>query len=293
MVDAESTQGNDGLAVASAAPIPDWSNVRGFQVLAAAGLESDASAADPNARAELGKELTARSARFSQSVDDSIVLASDGLIRWLGDPVARLIAGEELLKPRAVLLADEALSAEDRQAVQARLGLWIKAHVSKVLGPLEALAEPGAAVVEPVRALANRIAQSLGVLERERVRQQVKTLDQSARSTLRKLGVRFGSMYIFVPAQLAQGARTLCSQLWGLRRGEGGAERLLSFAAAGRTSVAAGGALVAAACRLLGFRLGGDRVVRIDIVERLTDIIRAVTPDHMRPGPQPASDASG
>ena len=293
MVDAESTQGNDALAGAPAAPIPDWSNVRGFQVLAAAGLESDASAADPNARAELGKELTARAARFSQSVDDSIVLASDGLIRWLGDPVARLIAGEELLKPRAVLLADEALSAEDREAVQARLGLWIKAHVSKVLGPLEALAEAGAAVVEPVRALANRIAQSLGVLERERVRQQVKTLDQSARSTLRKLGVRFGSMYIFVPALLKPGARTLCSQLWGLRRGEVGAERLLTFAAAGRTSFAAEAPLAADTYRVAGFRLCGDRVVRIDIVERLNDLIRAAIPDHLRPGGLPPSEASG
>jgi ATP-dependent RNA helicase SUPV3L1/SUV3 len=293
MVDAESTQANDALAVAPAAPIPDWSNVRGFQVLAAAGPESDASDADPNARAELGKELTARAARFSQSVDDSIVLASDGLIRWLGDPVARLIAGEELLKPRAVLLADEALSAEDREAVQARLGLWIKAHVSKVLGPLEALAEPGAAVVEPVRALANRIAQSLGVLERERVRQQVKTLDQSARSTLRKLGVRFGSMYIFVPALLKPGARTLCSQLWGLRRGEAGAERLLTFAAAGRTSFAAEAPLAADTYRVAGFRLCGDRVVRIDIVERLNDLIRAAIPDHLRQGGLPSSEASG
>ena len=289
----KSTQANDALAVAPAAPIPDWSNVRGFQVLAAAGPESDASDADPNARAELGKELTARAARFSQSVDDSIVLASDGLIRWLGDPVARLIAGEELLKPRAVLLADEALSAEDREAVQARLGLWIKAHVSKVLGPLEALAEPGAAVVEPVRALASRIAQSLGVLERERVRQQVKTLDQSARSTLRKLGVRFGSMYIFVPALLKPGARTLCSQLWGLRRGEAGAERLLTFAAAGRTSFAAEAPLAADTYRVAGFRLCGDRVVRIDIVERLNDLIRAAIPDHLRQGGLPPSEASG
>src|SRR5277367_4808023 len=157
MVDAESTQGNDVLAGA----IPDWSNVRGFEVLAAAGPEPDASAAGPNARAELEKELTARAARFSQSVDDSIVLASDGLIRWLGDPVARLIAGEELLKPRFVLLADEALSAEDREAVQTRLTLWLSAHLSKVLGPLETLAEPGA-VAGPVREVAARIAQALG-----------------------------------------------------------------------------------------------------------------------------------
>src|ERR1700684_3686847 len=104
MVDAESTQGNDALAGAPAAPISDWSNVRGFQVLAAAGPESDASVVDPNARTELEKELAARAARFAQSVDDSIVLASDGVIRWLGDPVARLIAGGELLKPRGVLV---------------------------------------------------------------------------------------------------------------------------------------------------------------------------------------------
>src|SRR5271156_2352080 len=162
MVDAESTQGNDGLAVASAAPIPDWSNVRGFQVLAAAGLESDASAADPNARAELGKELTARSARFSQSVDDSIVLASDGLIRWLGDPVARLIAGAELLKPRAVLLAEAALSAEIREGFQPGCGIWIKRPTINFWAPPAGLAEPRPAAVEPVRPFANRIAQSLG-----------------------------------------------------------------------------------------------------------------------------------
>jgi ATP-dependent RNA helicase SUPV3L1/SUV3 len=292
MVDAESTQGNAAPAGAPAAPISDWSNVRGFQVLAAAGPEPDASVGDPNARTELEKELGARAARFAQSVDDSIVLASDGVIRWLGDPVARLIAGEDLLRPKAVLLADEALPADGREAVQARLGLWLAAHVTRVLGPLEALAEPGA-VAEPVRALGNRIAQALGVLERERVRQQVKTLDQSARSALRKLGVRFGSMYIFVPALLKPGARTLCSQLWGLRRGEAGAERLLTFAAAGRTSFAAEAPLAADTYRVAGFRLCGDRVVRIDIVERLNDLIRAAIPDHMRPGGPPASEASG
>jgi ATP-dependent RNA helicase SUPV3L1/SUV3 len=288
MVEAESIE-SDG---APSAPVFDWTHVRGFQVLAAAGPDAEMSAADPETRTGLVKELGARAARFSQSVDDSIVLASDGLIRWLGDPVARLIAGDELLKPKSVLLADEALSVEDRESAQTRLALWISAHVSKVLGPLEALAEPGA-VAEPVRALAVRIAQALGVLERERVRQQVKTLDQNARSALRKLGVRFGSMYIFLPALLKPGARTLCSQLWGLRRGEAGAERLLAFAAAGRTSFAAEGTLAPDTYRVAGFRLCGDRVVRIDIIERLNDLIRAAIPDHMRPGGGPPSQAAG
>jgi ATP-dependent RNA helicase SUPV3L1/SUV3 len=290
MVEAESTGSEEAPANAPVAPVLDWAHVLGFQVL---GSPSPEAAADPGFYGvELRKELEARVARFSQSVDDSIVLANDGVIRWLGDPVARLIAGDELLKPRAVILADEALSAEGRSAVDARIMLWIAAHVTKVLGPLEALAAPGA-VADPVRDLANRIVQALGVLERDRVRQQVKNLDQTARSALRKLGVRFGALYVFVPALLKPAARTLCSQLWGLRRGEPGAERLLEFAANGRTSFAAEAPLAPDTYRVAGFRLCGERVVRIDIVERLTDMIRAAIPDHMRPGAAPASEAAG
>ncbi len=283
----------DIAAVSESAPASEaaaalFADLRGFQFVGAAP------AGDPETyRQELAKELTVRAARFAQSVDDSIVLASDGAIRWLGDPVARLVAGNSLLKPKTLLLADDALPPESRETAQNRLNLWISAHIRKVLGPLEALAEPGAAA-EPVRDLAVKVAEALGVLERERVRQQVKALDQSARSALRKLGVRFGATYIFVPALLKPGARTLCSQLWGLKRGlEPGADRLLAYAAAGRTSFAAEATLHADSYRVAGFRLCGDRVVRIDIVERLTDLIRAAIPDQMRPGGAPASDAAG
>lgn len=308
MVEAEATQENDapeGAPAATqeipapesapAAPISDWSELRGFQVVASSSQESEASQGrDPAIYAvELGKELEARAARFAQSVDDSIVLSSDGLFRWLGDPVARLVGGDDILKPRAVLLADDALSAESRASVETRLTLWIAAHVQKVLGPLTALAD-NAQVAESARDLAQRIVQALGVLERDRVRQQVKALDQNARAVLRKLGVRFGAAYIFVPALLKPGARALCAQLWSLRRGvEPGAERLLAFAAAGRTSFAAEGALSPETYRVSGFRLCGERVVRVDIVERLTDLIRAAIPDHMRPGTRPPSEAYG
>ena len=294
MIEAESTLGSDAPPGAPAAPVADWSDVRGFQVVSQAGAaEAPAAHTDPESYArELAKELDVRAARFAQSVDESIVLSSDGVIRWLGDPIARLIGGDDILKPRSVLLADEALAPEGRQSVEARLSLWIAAHIRKVLGALEALAEPGE-VGEPARELALRVVQAFGVLERDRVRVQVKNLDQSARAALRKLGVRFGAFYIYLPALLKPGARTLCSQLWSLRRGtEPGAERLLAFAAAGRTSFPAEAPLGPETYRVAGFRLCGDRVVRVDIVERLTDLIRAAIPYHMRPGGR-AGEAAG
>jgi len=295
MTEDESTPSEDAQTSApevapSSAPTPkfDFSHLRGFQSLTAA-----TNADDEAYHAELAKELVARAERFVQSVDDSIVLASDGVIRWLGDPIARLVAGEELLKPRAVLLADDALPAENRDASERRLILWIAAHIRKILGPLEALSSPEGAS-EPVLELSRKVTEALGVLDREKVRPQVKALDQNARSALRKLGVRFGAHYVFVPALMKPAARALSSQLWSLKHGsEPGADRLLAFAAAGRTSFGAEGALSADSYRVAGFRLCGERVVRVDIVERLTDLIRAAIPDLMRPGSSGASEAAG
>jgi ATP-dependent RNA helicase SUPV3L1/SUV3 len=268
-------------------PARDWSHLRGLQT-----VESPAEAGEDYPEA-LKKELAARATRFARSVDESIVLSSEGLMRWLGDPVARVVAGDELLAPRAVLLADEALEGEERAAVETRVALWLSAHIRKLLGPLVALSE-GAELSEAGRALGAKISEALGVLEREGVRNEVRALDQTARGALRKLGVRFGSLYIYVPVLLKPGARGLCSLLWTLRRGsEANADRLLAFASAGRTSFANEGLVSPDAYRVAGFRLCGERVVRVDIIERLSDLIRAALPDHMRSGSRPASEAYG
>ena len=49
-------------------------------------------------------------------------------------PVGKLVAGEEVLKPRVRIIADEHLTGAPRDAVQARLDLWLKAHIEKLLG---------------------------------------------------------------------------------------------------------------------------------------------------------------
>jgi len=294
MAEAEATQDSDAPAGAPPARVLDLTNIRGFQVLPVANEEPEANPLDDETRKlELTKEFGARATRLAEAVDEALVLANDGTIRWLGDPIAKLVAGEEALKPRAVVLADDALSAEGREAAQQRVALWLVAHVRKALGPLFLLAEPES-VPEGVRDLAVKLSESLGVLERERVKAQVKALDQNARGALRKIGVRFGAFYIYVPALLKPASRTLCTQLWALRRAdaekEAVAERLLHFASSGRTSFAVEPPASGEVYRVAGFRLCGDRAVRVDIVERLTDLIRAALPRHAQSGPGAATD---
>ena len=294
MVEAESTHEGEAPGAAPPQRPSPVADLRGFQIAPVEGAAAAAAADGPDEearKAELAKELAARAARFAEAVDEALTLASDGAIRWLGDPVARLVAGEATLKPRAVVLADDALSEEGRETVERRVGLWLEAHVRKTLAPLPQLADPEA-LPEEVRDLAVKLAQALGVLERERVKAQVKALDQTARGALRKLGVRFGAHYIFVPALLKPASRTLCARLWALSRrdadNEAAAERALQFAASGRTSFAVEPPASAEAYRVAGFRICGDRAVRVDIVERLMDLIRAVLP--RRP---PTAGASG
>ena len=171
---------------------------------------------DDGWRGALRLELETRAARFHHAVDSAIVLSNDGVIRWLGDPIARLSPGPGVLTPGAVILADEALPAAARDIVKARIDLWLAAMTRRVLGPLfalEALQEGS----EVVRDLAGRLARSLGILEREPIRGQIKALAQNERAELRKHGVRFGAYYIFLPALIKPAARTLALQLWSLQ----------------------------------------------------------------------------
>ena len=267
----------EGEPAAAPKPAYDFSILQGLQVVgvepAAASEEQEASWAEA-----LRLEFEARAARFRQAVDSSIVLASDGVIRWLGDPIAKLSRGGDLLTPGAVLLADSRLPESARETVAARLELWLAALTKRLLGPLFALKDlPHEA--ESVRDLGAKLATALGVLDRDGVRGQVKRLDQEARAALRKHGVRFGAHYVYVPTSLKPAARTLALQLWALETPEADAEALretlLPLASSGRTSLPADSRISRDGYRVAGFRPCGERAVRVDIVERLADLIRA------------------
>ena len=255
----------------------DFSILQGLQVVGAHPGTGDDPASEAWCEA-LKLELEARAARFHRSVDASLVLSDDGVIRWLGDPVARLAAGPDLLTPRALILADANLPEGARAIVEARLDLWLAATAKRLLGPLLALRSLQDES-EPVRQLATRISDSLGVLEREPLRSQIKALDQNSRAALRHHGVRFGAYYVYVPQSLKPGARALALQLWSLRlpgaTGEDIARTLLPLASSGRTSLPVDPSISKDGYRVAGFRPCGERVVRVDIVERLSDMIRA------------------
>jgi ATP-dependent RNA helicase SUPV3L1/SUV3 len=242
----------------------------------AAEAGSDAKALQATALKALAGEIDARAEKLSNAPDDQFLLASDGVIRWTGDAVAKLVAADDILHPRLRIVADERLSGAPREAVQTRLDLWLKTHIEKLLGPLFDLAK-AEDVTGIARGIAFQLIEALGVLERQKIAAEMKDLDQPSRAILRKYGVRFGAYHIYVPALLKPAARALASLLWAQKHDNvdlsalSGAQHL---AGSGRTSFPVDKQLDRDAYRALGYRQCGERAVRVDILERLADLIR-------------------
>jgi ATP-dependent RNA helicase SUPV3L1/SUV3 len=242
----------------------------------ASSAGSEAKALAGAAQKALAGEIDSRATRLAQAADGQFVLATDGALRWLGQPVGRLVAGEEALKPRLRIIADEHLTGAPRDAVQGRLDLWLKSHIERLLEALFRLAAADD-ITGIARGVAFQLTEALGVLDRQKVAEEVKGLDQSARATLRKYGVRFGAYHIYVPALLKPAPRVLATQLWALKHGgpeTNGLHVIERLAASGRTSIAADPDIAKALYRTAGYRVCGDRAVRVDILERLADLIR-------------------
>jgi len=136
------------------------------------------------------------------------------------------------------------------------------------------------------RGLAFRLVENLGTVERGDVSDDVRQLDQAARAVLRKYGIRFGAYHIYLPALLKPAPSQLIVQLWALKHADDetpGIVELPQLSASGRTSVPIDKTIPETIYRLVGFRPCGERAVRIDILERLADLIRPIV--SWRPGP--------
>jgi ATP-dependent RNA helicase SUPV3L1/SUV3 len=249
----------------------------GFQFAAdAAAAGPDAKALRAAAQKALAGEIENRAMRLQAAPDEQFVLASDGAIRWTGEPVGKLVAGDDVLHPRIRLIADERLTGASRDAVQARLDLWLKTHIEKGLAPVFALAT-AEDVTGIARGVAFQLVEALGVLERHKVAEELKALDQTARGTLRKYGVRFGAYHVYLPALLKPAPRVLAAHLWALKNGGPqlkGIDELPHLAGSGRTSMPVDKEISKALYRTIGYRVCGERAVRVDILERLADLIR-------------------
>ena len=239
----------------------------------------DAKALNAAATKALSAEIEKRADRLAASPNSDIVLGNDGTMRWLGEAVAKLAKGDTPLKPRVIMLADEQLTGPALDKVVARLERWVSNHINTLLKPLSDL-EANQELNGIARGIAFRLVENMGILARKDVADDLKNLDQDMRSIMRHNGVRFGAYHVFIPLLLKPAPSQLICLLWAIANDKMeavGLTEVPGLSAAGRTSAPVDESFEKTFYGLSGFKLLGAKAVRIDILERLADLIRPTT----------------
>ncbi len=248
---------------------------------------------DPNAQGIHGKalraaayralepEILARAEQVCIASDTDIGLCERGSFWWRESALAQLQSGQHWLAPQIRLLDLDDLPYQLRERVARRLGRWLDAHLTKRLAAIRRLRSAVDQRKDPqvtglARGIGYQLIEAFGHLERDAVAQQVRALPQSERATLRRLGVKFGEFHIYVPDLLKPAAVEMLALLW-RTASEISSKQKMMLPPAGLCSFAAVNDVPVSFYWACGYRLCDTRAVRIDILERLAELIRRET----------------
>ncbi|MFA5581206.1 MAG: helicase-related protein [Paracoccaceae bacterium] len=221
--------------------------------------------------AALAPEFNLRADRFYNAPDTEMDFTEQGGLMWGSHAVGKLVRGDDPLKPRAEPFVDDEAGAEVAQKVARRLQHFIDRKIAALFEPLLAMGRDEA-LSGLARGFAYRMNESFGVIPREQVAAEVKDLDQDARGALRKHGVRFGQFTIFMPQLLKPAPTRLRLLLWSLAASH---DEAPESPPPGLVTIPAREGVPDGYYAMSGYRLAGARAIRIDMLERLADLLRA------------------
>ena len=208
--------------------------------------------------------------RFYNAPDPELDFTEQGGLMWGDAAVGKLTAGSDPLKPEVVAFVDDEAGADVIAKVQRRLQHFIDRKIAAGFESLLTL-KNDETLVGSAKGFAFRLVEGFGIVPRGDVADEVKALDQDARGSLRKHGIRFGQFTIFMPLLLKPAPTRLRLVLWSLSKG------LSEFPESpppGLVTVPAAKDAVHGYYAMSGYRAAGTRAIRIDMLERLADMLR-------------------
>ncbi len=212
-----------------------------------------------------------RADKFYNAPDTEIDFTEQGGLMWGDQAVGKLVAGSDVLKPQVQVFVDDEAGQDVSEKVQRRLQHFIDRKIAALFEPLMNL-QRDETLTGLARGFAFQMIEGLGILPRAQVADDVKQLDQDARGALRKHGLRFGQFTIFMPLLLKPAPTRLRLVLWSL------ANKLDEFPEApppGLVTVPTDASAPEGYATMAGYRVAGERSIRIDMLERLADMLRA------------------
>ena len=221
--------------------------------------------------AALKPEFHLRADRFYNAPDTEMDFTEQGGLMWGTNAVGKLVKGAEISRPLVEAFVDDEAGPDVADKVRRRLQHFIDRRVAALFDPLLSMARDET-LTGLARGFAFRLVENLGVIPRDAAANEVKELDQDARGALRKHGVRFGQFTVFLPLLLKPAPTRLRLVLWSLWNG---LDEFPESPPPGLVTIPNLPMVPKAHYTLSGYHPAGTRAIRIDMLERLADLLRA------------------
>ncbi|MGB0902435.1 helicase-related protein [Halocynthiibacter sp.] len=218
----------------------------------------------------LAPEFSLRSDRFYNAPDTEMDFTEQGGLMWGEYAVGKLVKGDDPLKPRVQAFVDDEAGTDVSEKVTRRLQHFIDRKIANLFEPMLAMSRDET-LTGIARGFAFRLLEAQGIVPRDQVAMEVKDLDQDARGLLRKHGVRFGQFTIFMPLLLKPAPTRLRLVLWALSEGH---DEFAESPPPGLVTIPSVKDVAAGYHNICGYRQAGERAIRIDMLERLADMLR-------------------
>ena len=219
----------------------------------------------------LRENLPTRLQAFTSANDGELVFDSQLRVCWGGGPIARLLPSGDVLAPKVEALPSDLLDGPAREEVRKRAATWVETRIRLGLSELMD-ARATAELPAGARGIVFQLCESLGVLPRRPIEQQLSELGEEDRKALARLGVRVGIYSLYFPSMLKPVPIRLRAGLWMIAKNR---ETIPTLPAEGRTSMDLPRDAERDFYAAIGYLPLGNHAIRADMVERLAAMARA------------------
>ena len=251
------------------------------------------------ARKGLPEEIERRVRAVMASADEAFKLQPTGQIEWRETALAKLLKSDNPYQPRIVMADSELVTTDQMARMQERLEQFMRDHIKHVLGSLLTLenppapdaqasqaqdaeagedkaAEPAPAPAAPLSGAAKGIAFQLyehfGSMPSYKVAGQLKELSETDKPQLARFGIRLGVETIYMTEMLKPATIKLRSILWSIHHGNFPDQ---GPPPEGRVSIDMIEGVADEYWLVTGYRRLGTKIMRVDMVERVSALVRA------------------
>ena len=240
-----------------------------FKLAESASFE-EGKALKSTALAVLGPKYKLKSEKLYLSSDTDFTLHNNAEIFWHDSLVGKLVQGKDISSPVVLPVVDNEAGEEILEKIKRRLCLFIERIIESNFEPLINM-KKDESITGLTKGVAFQLFEELGVIPRNKISEDIKALDQTSRSLLRKHGIRFGQYTIFHHLMLKPAATRMRLILWSVFTSQ---LQVPEAPPAGLVTIPHVSNASKDYYAKAGYRLTGKRAIRIDMLERLADLIR-------------------